>query len=248
MQSVADQVHAALEKSPGSAEAIAKQFDVQLVTVPKAGQGEAIPTLGVSPEIDGALSGMKPNDVSQILTLPANRLAVVVLNSRIPAKLSDLSEVESKVRDVLIDDKSQQLAQDKAKEAAALLAKGEDFDKVAKSMKLDVTESTDFGHADSVEGLGGAVYLEDAFTKPVGSIAGPVNILGRMVIYKILDQKKPDISKLTKERAAISDQLKKSKAQRAFSLFMDSVVSRLAAEGKVKIHKDSMKRLEASLQ
>jgi len=248
MQALGEQVRAALEKSPASAAAIAKQFNVDLVTVTKAGAGEAIPTLGVSPEIDNALNGMKPNDVSQVLVLPANRLAVVVFNDKIAAHASELPEVESKVRDRLIDEKAQQVAVDKSKEAAEELKKGEDFDKVAKSMKLDVTDSVLFSHADSVEGLGGAVYFEDAFKKPIGTIVGPTNIMGRNVVYKVMDQQKADASKLQAERQTILDQLKRRKAQAQNALFMDSVVSRLVADGKVKIHRDAIKQLEASFR
>ena len=97
------QVHAALVKAPGSAADVAKQSGSQLVTVDKAAAGEAIPTLGVSPEIDGALAAMKKDDVSQILVLPANRLAVVVLTDTIPPQPSRLSEVTDKIRDQLVE-------------------------------------------------------------------------------------------------------------------------------------------------
>lgn len=243
MQALGDQVHAAIEKAPSQAAAVAKQFNVDLVTVPKAAAGEAIPTLGVSPEIDGALNGMKPNDVSPVLVLPANRLAVVVFNDRVGAHASELAEVESKVRDRVTDEKAQQIAVDKSKEAAEKIQHGEDLDKVAKSMKLDVTDSVLFSHSDSVEGLGSAVYFEDAFKKPIGTVVGPTNIMGRNVVYKVVDQQKADPSKLTAERQTILDQLKRRKANVSNALFMDSVVSRLTAEGKVKINLDAKKRL-----
>lgn len=245
MQETADKVHAALAKSPDSADAIAKQLNVDLVNVSKVTTGEAIPTLGVSPEIDGAVSGMKKDDVSEILSLPANRLAVVVMKDRIPPAVADLKEVEGKIKDRLLDDKSGILAQDKAKEAAAKVQGGEDLNKLAKSLKLDVTESTSFGHADSVEGLGSATYLDDAFKKPVGSVVGPVNIMGRMVVYQIVDQQKIDVSKLPQERAAIANSVRRRKSAQTMALFMDSVVTRLAAEGKVKRHDDTLKRLIA---
>jgi peptidyl-prolyl cis-trans isomerase D len=245
MQDTADKVHQALQKSPGSADAVARQFGLDVVTVTKAGSGEAIPTLGVSPEIDGAVAQMKKNDVSDILTLPADRLAVVVLNDRFPPQVADLKDVEGKIRDVLIDQKSQQLAQDKAKEAAAKLQGGEDMDKYAKGNKLEVTQSTNFGHADSVEGLGSATYLDDAFKKPVGSIVGPTNIMGRWVVYKIEDQQRVDVTKLPSERAAIARSLRQRKGMQDMALFMDSVVTRLAEEGKVKKHDDVLKRLIA---
>ncbi len=248
MQQTADKVHAALAKSPGTADAIAKQFSVDVVTVSKVTAGEPIPTLGVSPEIDGALNAMKKNDVSDILTLPANRLAVVVLNDRNPPAVADLKEVEGKVRDRLLDDKSQLLSQDAAKAAAARVQGGEDIDKVAKSLKLEATESNMFGHADSVEGLGSATYLDDAFKKPVGTAVGPINIMGNMTVYQIVDQQKIDPSKLPQERQAIAANVRRRKASLNMQLFMDSVVAKLTSEGKIKKHDDAEKRLIASFR
>jgi peptidyl-prolyl cis-trans isomerase D len=248
VQQTADKVHDALVKSPGSADAIAKQFNVDLVNVSKATNGEAIPTLGVSPEIDGAVSSLKKDDVSQILTLPANRLVVVVMKERIPPSVADLKEVEGKIRDFLIDDKSQHLSQDAAKDAAAKIQGGEDIDKLAKSMKLEVTASNLFGHADSVEGLGSASYLEDAFKKPVGTVVGPINIMGRMIVYQIIDQKKVDPAKIPQERQAIATSVRRRKASMNMQLFMDSVVTKLIADGKVKKHDDALKRLIAQFR
>lgn len=248
VQSLGDEVHAALEKNPGAAADIAKQYGVDLVTETKVEPGSAIPSLGVSPEIDGALASMKKNDVSPVLVLPANRLAVVVLTDSIPARPSDFSEAESKVRDKVIDDEAGLLEAKRANEAAEKLKGGADMNQVAKSMKLDVVESIDFTHTDSVEGLGQAAFVGDAFTKPVGSIVGPVMVQGRNVVYKIEDQQHPDLSKLVQERAAILDQLKKRKAISQNSLFLDSVYTRLVADGKVKIYPDAVKRLIASFK
>lgn len=246
MQSLGDQMRAALAKSPGSAAEIAKQLNVDLVTVPSAGAGEAIPTLGPSPEIDNALANMKKGDVSPLLVLPANRLAVVVLNDRTPARPAEFNEVESQVRERVIADKSQTIANIRAKEAAQKLKSGMDIDKLAKSLKLDVTESSEFGRSDSVEGLGPAVYVEDAFTKPVGTILGPLSIQGRDVIFVVVGQKRADPSKLSQERTAILLDLKRKKGMMNNSLFMDSVLSKLISEGKVKIHRDTIKRITAS--
>ena len=77
------------------------------------------------------------------------------------------------------------------------------------------------------------------------SVVGPVNIMGRMVVYQIVDQQKIDVSKLPQERAAIANSVRRRKSAQTMALFMDSVVTRLAAEGKVKRHDDTLKRLIA---
>jgi hypothetical protein len=197
---------------------------------------------------------MKKNEVSPVLVLPANRLAIVELTGRTAARGAELNEVESKVRDALIDQRADEVALGKAKEAAARMRAGEDMAKVAKSMNLSVTESVEFTRADSVEGVGGAVQIPDAFTKPVGSIIGPINEAPHAVagmpmnlVYQVVDQHHVDPAKLSEERAATLDQLKKVKANQEKSLFEDSVFARLVADKKVVENKDAIKRLVASL-
>jgi peptidyl-prolyl cis-trans isomerase D len=247
METLGDQLHAALEKSPGSAADIAKQLGAQLITVNNATPGSAIPSLGVSPEIDGALNGLTKNGVSQLLTLPANRLVVAVLLDQIAPTQSTFEQAGSKVRDGYVGVQSVEVAKKKADEAAAMIRGGEDLAKVAKAMKLDVTTSTDFTRNDSVEGLGTAALVPDAFTKPVGNVVGPVQVSGRQVIYKILDQTRIDPAKVpADERDKILSDLKQAKAQQDMMLFMDSVVNQLKADGKVKVYNNVIQQFAAS--
>ena len=244
-QSLADQARAELEKSPGSAAEIAKKLNLELVTVDKARSGEAIPGLGASPEIDSTLAGMKPRDVSPVLSLPANRLVIVVLNEVIPQRSADLADVETQVRDRLILQKAQQLAAAAAKTAADKIRAGEDIEKVAKSLKLDAAKPAEFGHVDSVEGLGPATYVSDAFKQPVGSVIGPVMIQDRNVVYKIVDRQTADAKDFAKERESVLAELKQQKARTQYDLLLDSIVSKLRADKKLKIHPDAMQRLMA---
>src|SRR5580658_8599485 len=93
MQKTADGVHDALAKSPGSAAEVAKRLGADLATVTDSAPGSPVPTLGSVPEIDNALGSMKPNDVSPVLTLPANRLVVAVLTARTPPRPATFEEV-----------------------------------------------------------------------------------------------------------------------------------------------------------
>jgi peptidyl-prolyl cis-trans isomerase D len=244
-QALADQARAELEKSPGSAAEIAKKLNLELVAVDKARSGEAIPGLGASPEIDNTLAAMKPKDVSQVLSLPANRLVVVVLNEIIPQRKADFADVESQVRDRLVLQKAQQSAADAAKSAADKIRAGEDIDKVAKSFKLDAAKPAEFGHVDSVEGLGPATYVSDAFKQPVGSVIGPVMVQDRNVVYKIVDRQAADAKDFAKERESVLVELKQQKARTQYDLLLDSIVAKLRADKKLKIHPDAMQRLMA---
>ncbi len=247
MQSMADQIHAALEKSPGSAAQIAAQYGADVVTVTKAPSGSGIPTLGVSPEIDNAINAIqKPGGVTPVLVLPGNRMVVAVLNEKIPSKPAELGEVEDQVRAALAQAGVTEIVMSKAKEAADKIRAGQDFKAVAKQYKLDVTESAEFSRNDSVEGLGHSALIPDAFEKPAGTVIGPVNVQGRIVVYKILSRQEADLAAHAAERAAIITDLKRRRGQGEFPLFQDAVVNKLLAEGKMKIHADAIKRLVAS--
>lgn len=246
MQMLGDEIRAALMKSPDSAADIAKQYGADLVNVPEGAPGQPIPGLGASPEIDSTLTDMKPNDVSPVLVLPGDRLAVVVLKARIPSRTSNFEEVKDQLRQKFVQEKAQLLADNEAKQAVEQLRSGEDMEKVAKSYKLDVVTSSFFGRSDSVEGLGQALYVEDAFTKPVGTVFGPTMINGRDVVSKVLEKIPADPSALAAQRDQILLELKQKKAQERADLMLDSITAELTKEGKLKRNTKAIQALSAS--
>jgi len=248
LQKTADGVHDALVKSPGSAAEIAKRFNVEMATVTNSTPGSPVPTLGSVPEIDNALGQMKPKDVSPVLTLPANRLVVAVLTDRTPARPATYEEVETKVRERLVGEKALAITKTKAAEAAAKLRAGEDIEKVAKEYKLDVTKPAEFGRSDSVEGLGQAAYVKEAFTNPVGAILGPTNIMNRDVVYKVTARTEPDMAAFAAEKESLRSSIRQQKAVEHWNLFMDSVTAKLAADGKLKVNHDLVIKLAAAMK
>jgi peptidyl-prolyl cis-trans isomerase D len=248
MQMLGDQMHADLVKSPKSAADIAKKYGADLIVVPSAAPGEAIPGLGVNPEIDGTLVSMKPDEVSSELVLPNNRMAVVILNSRTPGRPSEFSEVQAQIRDKLVTDKAAQMAAERAKTAAERIKKGEDITQVAKSMQLEITTSSTFGRADSIDGLGPAASLGDAFATPLGGVLGPLPIQGRAIVAKVTEKSEADMAALPVEHDTILGQLKQKKAQERNSLLMDGILAKLTSEGKVKVYQKEIQNMLASLR
>jgi peptidyl-prolyl cis-trans isomerase D len=246
MQMLGDEIHNALVKAPNSAAEVAKQYGADLISPPPLAAGEAIPTLGATPEIDGELSTMKPGEVTPVLPLPGNRLAVAVLNGRTPGRPAELDEVKAQIRDSLANDKATALAESTAKDAAERLKKGEDIVKLAKSLDLEVVTSSSFGRADSIEGLGPASTLYDAFTKPVGTVLGPVDVSGRKVVAKMIERTPADLTALPVERDAIMRDLKQKKASERNKFLMDSIMAKLTEQGKVKLHPAEIQRARSA--
>jgi len=245
MQASMDQARAALLKAPGSAAEVAKQFDLELVTAKDLAAGDAIPSLGASPAISGVVTGMKPNDVSDVQVVPGNKLALVVLNAITPAKPAEFSEVEAKVRDMYVTSEATRLADISAKKVGDRVRAGEDLAAIAKTEKLDSTKSNDVTINDSITGLGPAAQLPDIFTKPVNSVIGPVSVEGRNIIYKILDRQSPDPNNYSNERDAAIQELKQQKARSMYGLFQDSLMEQARQDGKLKIHQNAIRQLIA---
>jgi len=248
MQTLAEQARTELTRNPKDAAGIAKKLGIDVVNVPKGAATDPIPTLGVAPEIGGPLAEMKPGDISQVIVLPANRLAVFTVLEIFPAHVAEFDDVKAEVKDTMITQQSTQLANRKAQEAADQLRKGESIQAVAKSMKLDVTTSSDFGRTDAVEGLGEAVYLQDAFSAPVGTIIGPTFIQNRMVVSKIVSKTPANLAALPAERDTILKDIKRKKANDVNDLLLDSILNQLENEGKVKVYRKEITQMMANLR
>ena len=245
MQASMDQARASLLKAPGSAADVAKQFDLELAAAKDLAAGDPIPSVGASPVISGAVATMKPNDVSDVLVVPGNKLALVVLNAITAPKPSEFSEVEAKVRDLYITGESSRLADIAAKKAGERVRAGEDLAAIAKSEKLESTKSADVTMNDSITGLGPAAQLPDIFTKPVNSVIGPVTVEGRNLIYKIVDRQTPDPNNYSNERDAAVQEIKQQKARAMYGLFQDSLMEQARQDGKLKIHQNAIRQLTA---
>jgi hypothetical protein len=179
------------------------------------------------------------------LTLPSNRVAIVVLNEVLPSKPAEFADVQNQVRDSMVLTLSRGLAANEAQKFSEKLRAGGDIDALAKADKLDVVRS-EFGINDSVEGLGPASTILESFTKPVGTTLGPAVIEGRDVVYQVTGHVTPDVKDYANERATEADTLKKQKAKDQYDLMMDSIMMQLRADKKLVIHQDTLKKLAAS--
>jgi peptidyl-prolyl cis-trans isomerase D len=247
MNSTKDQMHAELLKNPAGAAEIAKKFEADLVTVTEGSRGEAIPTLGVTPEVDGALAGLQPNGVSQVLTLPGDRAAVAIMDKRIPGRPSTLDEAKAGIRETLITNGAAKLLAERSKEAAERVRKGEDIRAVGKALGGQVDGATNFGITDSIPGIGPALFLQEAFIKGVGAVIGPSPIQGRTLIAKVIAKTEADMAGLANERATLLAGLKSARAQQTNQLWMDSIVREMTASGDIVINQAAIQQLSTQL-
>lgn len=247
MQKLADQAVAALRKDSLHPEKAANDVHAQLVRADNIVPGDPIPQIGVSKEFEEALAILKKGEVSQPVLVPGDKVVIASITDDTPAHQASFEEAQAEIRNKLSKDDLDTLL---AKRAAELLSKaqsmGGDLAKAAKSMGLEVKTSADFDRQGAIEGVGSAALLPDAFSKPAGSLFGPISAQGSQVVAKVLSQTAPNLGALGLQSANLRDELKQKKAKERMMLFEEGVRQRLIKEGKVKIYQDVINRLAAS--
>ncbi len=249
MQTLATQARADLMKAPQNGEQIAAKLGLQFVRADDILPGAAIPGVGVNKDLSAAIASSAKNQVSDPIQLSQTRLALATVTQLNPPKQRPLAEVEPQVRDALIAQKTNEVVQQKAKEAADKLgANGGDIEAVAKSLGLEVKTSDPFNRNGSVAASIGATFFGDVFTKPVGAIAGPISAGGQTVVAKLIEKTEADMKDFAVQRDNIIANLKAKKLEEQRILFQDSIMTKLLQEGKIKFHKDVVDRITSRYQ
>jgi peptidyl-prolyl cis-trans isomerase D len=247
MQQISDRAQSALQKDPTHPEKVAADLNMQIVKADGLEAGQPVPEVGVSPDFDQSITGLKKGEVSQPVALAGNKIAVAVVQDVTPPRPATFAEVQEKVKSEIVNQRSNAAVQTHAKE---LLDKaksmGGDLAKAAKAMGLEVKTSTEFTRTGAVEGLGSANYLAEGFRAADGTVLGPIPTPEGPVIAKVLAHVAADNGKFAEERNKIRDELKSQKARDRESLFEAGLRESLIKSGKIKIHQDVINRLIAS--
>ena len=245
MQELADKAHAELVKTPQNAQQIATELNLEFVNVPNYAPGSPIAQLGTDSQVGAAVQGMKAGEVSDVLQA-GNKLAVAVVTGIQPAHPAQLSEVENQVRQNYLQGEATRIIAEKAAKAADLLKQnGGDLKATAKAVGGEIKRTDFFTRSGAAEGVGSAAIFTDVFSKPVGTLFGPLPANGQTIVGKIADRQDADMSKFPQERDAIVTQLKGKKSADRLSLLQDSILSDLIKRGKVKKHQAVIDRLIA---
>ena len=246
MQQVSDKAEAALKKDPTHPEITAAALNMQLVQAFAVQSGKPFPEIGDSPDFDQAISTLKKGDVSQPVAVAGNKIVLGVVTDVIPPRPQTFDEAKDKIKETITQNKSTAAVQKHAQELMDKAKSMGDLQKAAKSMGLDAKTSEEFSRSGTVEGLGSASYVQEAFGLADGSVFGPVSTTDSTVIGKVLEHVQPDLSKLPEQRASIRDELKSQKGRDRNSLFQEGLRQMLVKQGKIKYHEDVIKRLMSS--
>lgn len=247
MQKLADKGLAELRKDPLHPEKAAAAVGTTLIRADNVQLGDPVPQIGVSKDFNDAIASLRKGDVAGPIGLPNNKAALVSVTDYQPAHQATFDEAKADVRNRAAQEKLQALVAQKAKDLLAKAqAMGGDLEKAGKEMGIEVKTSTDVDRSGAIEGVGQATTFADAFTKPVGSLLGPVTVPGGQVVAKVISKTPADLSALPAQTASIREELKQQKAQQRAQLFESGLRQRLEREGKLKVHNEVLNRIVQS--
>lgn len=246
MQTAMDQARAELGRNPDNAAAIATKFGLTYQRVDRYEPGGMIPEIGSSPEVASAVGTLRPREVSQPAQVGEGKLAIASLISVEPSKFAEFAEVETRVREELVNIKVQQLTQQRITEMRTKFQTATDLDALAKSLGLEVKTTDFFARETTVEGIGPSGYLAEAFGKPAGTLVAPFNIGSDLFAAKVVERQIADEAALAKEREQLMSTIKRQKATQRKELFEDGLLNRLTQDGTVKRNEENIKRFLAT--
>jgi peptidyl-prolyl cis-trans isomerase D len=248
MQELSDKAIAALHKDPSHPDQVAQSLGLPVVHADNIQVGDPIPALGPSKEFDDAVSGLRKGEVAAGPVALQNGKAVIAdVTDIVAGHPATFEEAKAEAKTKAQQEKQQRVLADKAKELfAATQSNGGDLEKAAKVLKIDVKTSADVDRQGAIESVGTASTIPDVFSKPVGSLLGPLQVTGGQLVAKIVSKTPADMSQLPAQMASIRDEIKQQKQRDRGQLFQEGLRSRLTADGKLKIHQDVINRIVES--
>ena len=247
MNKISDMAQTVLQKDPAHPEKVAADLNMQLVRVDAYAAGQTVKEIGASPDFAEAVAALKKGEVSQMLALADNKVALAVVTDVVAPRAQKFEDIQSQIRDTMVQGRLTTAVQNHARE---LLEKarsmGGDLAKAAKAMGLEVKTSDAIDRSGTIPGLGAASYVQEGFARPDGTVFGPISTPDGTAVAKVISHVDPDPAKLPEQRATLRDEIKSQKARDRNSLFEAGLRDALVKQGKIKIHQDVINRLLAS--
>jgi len=238
---IADKLSAAIRQSNKiSIDDLAKQFHLTVGETRPVSATEPILELGNSKEVKDAIFGQRPDELSLPIHTDRGYL-IVAVRGVYPAHQGTLDEVRDRVIADLKQQKSTDIARQKADDLEKRLKSGEKFDTAAKALGLDPKTSDLFARNGSISGAASGKQLSAAFQMKSGDVGPPLNLGASWFAYRVAEKQEPNPADFDKQKKDLTDQVLQTKRNLAFEAFRTSLEARLKREGKLRIMSEKLK-------
>jgi peptidyl-prolyl cis-trans isomerase D len=226
----------------------AEQRGAQVVESNPVARTDALPGIGASPEVMGAVFSVPEKSAPQVARYTQGYVIFEVTKVE-PARTPSFEEVKNRVTEDFKAQRARELLQKKLAALADRAHAEHDLAKAAKEAGATLKTSELVSRTSDVPGLGpmrgpaGAIFA----LKP-GEISNPINLGVKGAVAQVLDRQEPSVNdpQFAQQRDVLTDELSEQKRQQALEVFMTELESRLKKDGKLKINDAEMRNLTKS--
>lgn len=245
-QTLAGTLEAQLKANPQQFDDIVHKAGLEPKESPLFKYDQPVADLGKTDAFENLAFQLRLNEVGTPITVPKGQ-AIIQLIQVVPEHVPALDEVRAQVEEDYRHEQSITLAQGKAKDLAEL-AKTQDFDKAAKSLRLTPKESNDFSENEYVEGVGSGNQLSDAFTLNPGQVSGVISVGANQVLFKVVSHTPPNEADFSSQRDQLSEELLDQKRDLQFEIFRQNLKDQFIRSGRLKMNDAGMRQFLASYE
>lgn len=202
------------------------------------GRDEPILSLGSAPEVSARAFSMNVGEVSGALRSSRGPVFATVIETK-ESYVPNLDEVKDRVREALIKERAQEMAQQKATEAVARLRTAADFEKAAKASRMEAKTTELITRDAQVPELGAAPeVMEAAFKLPAGAVSDAIPTANGSAIFKVLEKQQISDADLMSAKDDFREELLNDRRGRFFNAYMMKAKQKM----KIQVNREALQR------
>ena len=236
-----DRVSAAAREAGTDLEEVGRQYELEVRTLPPFSINEPHAELAGDQEFLKALFANEPG--TPALSTEGGITKIGVVSALDAVRPAEFEEVRDNIRESVVNQRSVDLAQQRAQRIAEEAQKsGASLRRVGSRFGARARSSEFFKSSDLVENIGRASVLgPEPFSGETDLVVGPRRVGNDFVIFRILERKEADMGRFANQREDIRKTQLDTKREAAFRVYTEAKVAAYEAAGRVLKHEDRVR-------
>jgi len=205
---------------------------------------DALPGIGVAPQLMAAVFAAKEKVSPEIVRTPQGYAVYQVLAIR-PPETPTFDQIRSKVEEQFKNEQSGELLGKKSQDLADRAKASHDLKKAAKELGITVKSSEPVLATGQVPDIGsmGNEGLAAAFAGKAGDIVGPAQVGQNGAVLQVVSHEEPSPADMAAKKDEVRESLLQTKRQEAFGLYVTNLRQQMEKSGKIVINEAEKKQL-----
>jgi peptidyl-prolyl cis-trans isomerase D len=224
-------------------EEIAKQFGLPVQESQPVAAGDPILALGgKNAELEAYIFRLNKGQLSPPIRTERG-YAVISLKEILPSRQATLDDVRDKVLSDYRKENAVVQAKERMEELARRAKAGEPLSKAAKAAGLETKTSEAISLTGTVNDVGSARNIQQAFTMNPGEISKPISLDPGWLVFRLVERFEAKPEDFASQRKELEQAVLTSKRGAAYEAFRKALEDRLAREGKIEYNEANLRRL-----